>query len=299
MQSQKGTNSEGSNAGTIGDYNSFFGAFSGQKNISGEDNALFGYNAGRDNLTGSGNTYIGMNSGRYLTEGGNNFFGGFRSGLNKTSGNYNTFLGAESGVNNAEGKRNTFLGNSAGYNATGSSNVFIGNNVGYDELGSDKLYIDNSKTSTPLIYGDFSSNKVGINTNVFPTDSGFTLAVGGKTITEEVKVQLRDSNGLWPDYVFTKEYNLPTLKEVENQIKEKGHLKNIPSAKEVAKEGIFLGDMNAKLLQKIEELTLYTIEQEKKLLNQENEIEMLKKEKEHIQALEKRLVKLEKLYKTN
>jgi hypothetical protein len=57
----------------------------------------------------------------------------------------------------------------------------------------------------------------------------------------------------------------PTLKEVENHIKQKGYLQNIPSAKEVRENGVFLGDMNAKLLQKIEELTLYTIAQEKKI----------------------------------
>ena len=69
----------------------------------------------------------------------------------------------------------------------------------------------------------------------------------------------------WSDFVFFKDYKLPTLKEVENHIKEKGHLKDIPSAKEVEKNGFFLGEMDAKLLQKIEELTLYTIEQEKKI----------------------------------
>ena len=81
--------------------------------------------------------------------------------------------------------------------------------------------------------------------------------------SEEVKVQLKNN---WPDYVFTKEYKLPTLQEVEQHINEKGHLQNIPSAKEVQKnEGIELGEMNRKLLEKIEELTLYTIQQEKSI----------------------------------
>ncbi|GGD07570.1 hypothetical protein GCM10011368_06870 [Hyunsoonleella pacifica] len=69
----------------------------------------------------------------------------------------------------------------------------------------------------------------------------------------------------WPDYVFTNDYKLPTLLEVEAYIKENGHLPNIDSAKEVEKNGVLLGEMNAKLLEKIEELTLYIIEQQKQI----------------------------------
>jgi hypothetical protein len=61
------------------------------------------------------------------------------------------------------------------------------------------------------------------------------------------------------------DYKLPTLKEVEMYIKENGHLKDIPSAKDVEKNGIELGEMNKLLLQKIEELTLYTIGLRKEL----------------------------------
>ncbi|WP_440066368.1 hypothetical protein [Tenacibaculum discolor] len=111
-----------------------------------------------------------------------------------------------------------------------------------------------------LILNDNGGN-VGIGTNHIPT--GYKLAIAGKTITEEVKVQLQSN---WPDYVFSKEYQLPTLQEVEQHIYKKGHLQNIPSAKEVAKDGgIELGEMNRKLLEKIEELTLYTIQQEKSI----------------------------------
>ncbi len=116
---------------------------------------------------------------------------------------------------------------------------------------------------------------VGIGTTTIPTD--YKLAVAGKILTEEVKVLLQNN---WPDYVFSKEYTLPSLYEVEKHINEKGHLQNIPSAKEVAKNGgIELGEMNRKLLEKIEELTLYTIQQQK-------EIERLKKLEERINKLE-------------
>ncbi|MNQ47936.1 hypothetical protein D3C85_617950 [compost metagenome] len=80
----------------------------------------------------------------------------------------------------------------------------------------------------------------------------------------------------WPDFVFKKEYDLPTLEEVEKHITEKGHLENIPSEDEVLKNGINLGDMNAKLLQKMEEMTLYMIEQNKRMNQLEKENQNLK-----------------------
>ena len=94
--------------------------------------------------------------------------------------------------------------------------------------------------------------------------NGWRLAVNGKIKAKEIKVETG-----WRDSVFCNNYTLPTLKEVENHINEEGHLKDIPSAKEVEKNGISLGEMDSKLLQKIEELTLYTIQQQK-------EIEVLK-----------------------
>lgn len=131
-----------------------------------------------------------------------------------------------------------------------------------------------------------SSGNIGIGT--INPDS-WKLAVKGKIRAEEVKVETG-----WSDFVFYKDYKLPTLEEVEKHIEEKGHLKDIPSAKEVENNGIFLGEMNSKLLQKIEELTLYTIAQEKKLKEQK---EKLEKEKERTTALEERLIKIEKLLK--
>ncbi len=101
---------------------------------------------------------------------------------------------------------------------------------------------------------------------------GHKLAVEGSIGAREIKVETTS----WPDYVFTNEYKLLSLKEVEKHIKTNGHLPNIPSAKQVKKNGVYLGKMDAKLLQKIEELTLYTIQQDKKLEKQNKEIEELK-----------------------
>ncbi|WP_276090973.1 hypothetical protein [Pedobacter sp. JY14-1] len=85
---------------------------------------------------------------------------------------------------------------------------------------------------------------------------GYKLAVAGNMIAESVKVKLQ---GTWPDFVFAKDYALPSLSETETHIKEKGHLPGIPSAAEVKENGIELGEMNKKLLEKIEELTLHLI----------------------------------------
>ncbi len=117
---------------------------------------------------------------------------------------------------------------------------------------------------------------VGIGT----TETGsHKLAVEGSIGAREIKVE---ASG-WSDFVFENDYKLPTLQEVEQHIEDKGHLQDIPSAADVAENGIFLGEMDAKLLQKIEELTLYTIQQEK-------EIERLK-------LIEKRVLEIEELLK--
>ncbi len=110
---------------------------------------------------------------------------------------------------------------------------------------------------------------------------GFKLGVNGKIAATEVKVA---GYSEWSDFVFEEDYMLPSLQEVENHIRRKGHLKDIPSAEEINTEGFFLGEMDAKLLQKIEELTLYLIEQNKKLKKANNEILKLK---EKVSKLEK------------
>ncbi len=91
---------------------------------------------------------------------------------------------------------------------------------------------------------------------------GHRLAVAGNMIAESVKVKLQSA---WPDYVFAKDYELPSLQSTEQDIKNTGHLPGIPSAAEAKANGLDLGDMNAKLLQKIEELTLHLIEKDKQL----------------------------------
>jgi len=105
-----------------------------------------------------------------------------------------------------------------------------------------------------------------------PQDN-YKLMVKGKMLVEEVKVRLAAN---WPDYVFAPDYKLAPLAEVESFIQENQHLPQVPSAATVEKEGFELAAMNALLLKKVEELTLYLIEQNKKM-----------------EALEKRLERIE------
>lgn len=86
--------------------------------------------------------------------------------------------------------------------------------------------------------------------------NGFKLSVDGKIMSEEVRVEL-DAN--WPDYVFTTDYDLLPLDQLEKEISRLGHLPGIPAAEEVESEGFELGNMNRLLLEKIEELTLHVI----------------------------------------
>lgn len=426
--------------------NVFVGKDAGTNNTIGINNVFVGANSGRSNTTGQTNVFIGRNSGRNNVEGNNNVFNGNAAGLNNASGNFNTLLGASAGRENIEGRRNVFIGGNAGRNSVGNANILIGYRAGFNETGNNKLIIENSDSDTPLIYGDFATDQLGINTNTIPDgynfavgggaiidgsikagtldieapdnsedwlpvtigrevkpffrnfnfvvspstntnellgftiidknlisrqdnyfrddftrisymsnrnqyifsldhndregqdqaaiqmplvnskiviagfgdyledqghklivkdgtalienaiytngriaigtteeDPGYALTVKGKVHVQEVKVDLLGV--LAPDYVFYEDYKLKTLEQVEDYIDQEGHLPNIPSALEMEKEGVNLKEMNMKLLEKVEELTLYTIAQEK----------AIKEQQETNDALEKRLKKLEEL----
>jgi len=132
-----------------------------------------------------------------------------------------------------------------------------------------------------------ASGSVGIGTT---NTQGYMLAVAGNVVAEAVKVELQ---GNWPDFVFEKEYDLIGLLETESFIKKYGHLPNVPSAEEVKQNGISLGEMDAKLLQKIEELTLHTIQQQKEIEDLKAANQKLDEQNKLIQNLLERLEKVE------
>jgi len=117
-------------------------------------------------------------------------------------------------------------------------------------FGSNILFISNTK-------------KVGIGTDNFScSDYKFFVKSGIKT--EKIKVEIASANG-WADYVFEKNYKLMSLGDLEKYIIKNKHLPEVPTTKEAIANGIELKAMNILLLKKVEELTLYLIEQNKKI----------------------------------
>lgn len=107
------------------------------------------------------------------------------------------------------------------------------------------------------IQGALTAYSLGVGTT---NTHGHTLAVAGSILAESVQIELQTA---WPDYVFSEDHKLLSLNSVESFIRKNSHLPDIPSATEVKENGIDLGEMNAKLLKKVEELTLYLIQQGK------------------------------------
>lgn len=167
------------------------------------------------------------------------------------------------------------------YNTTGTYQVSLTLSYKCGECDStavvvqDTVEVENTSICTAIYCDGFGG--VGIGTM---HTQGFRLSVDGKIRASDIiKVY---PQGQWSDFVFEDKYRLRPLSEVEQFIKANGHLPDIPSAQEVKKEGVELGSMDAKLLQKIEELTLYIIEMKK-------ESERILKENEVMKADIKRL----------
>jgi hypothetical protein len=114
-----------------------------------------------------------------------------------------------------------------------------------------------------------AAGNVGIGT--FAPDA--KLTVSGQVHAQEVKVSVTVPG---PDYVFEKDYKLTSLEEIKNYIDQNKHLPEVPSAKEMEKNGVQLGEMNMLLLKKIEELTLHMLEQQQQIKNLQTEIQTLK-----------------------
>lgn len=124
------------------------------------------------------------------------------------------------------------------------------------------------------------AGSVGIGTTDIPyqlnsNNQPYRLFVKGGIKTEEVKIVLHNGTS-WPDYVFTKEYKLTSLEEVEQHIQDKGHLHKVASAEELHKEGLELKSMTINQQEKIEELYLHLIDMNKRLKALEEENAALK-----------------------
>ncbi|WP_062057760.1 tail fiber protein [Sediminicola sp. YIK13] len=152
----------------------------------------------------------------------------------------------------------------------GSDNAIVKLRIGDDALGGFNVgykYWSTGEWVSTFFVNNYG--KVGIGT----TSPDSKLTVKGNIHAEEVKVDLSVPG---PDYVFKEGYDLMSLGETQKFIKKHGHLPNIPSAKEMEENGLELGIMNMKLLEKIEELMLYVIDLKAENLEFKKEIEQLK-----------------------
>ncbi|MBU0765806.1 MAG: tail fiber domain-containing protein [Bacteroidetes bacterium] len=225
--------------------NTFVGNESGETNSTGGYNSFIGYNAGIANSTGSGNTFVGADCGFYNQTGWYNVCMGPYAGENLKDGHYNTFIGGQAGHGGGtpgsypsafiSGDYNTALGYQAGYsNVSGNGNTFIGYKAGYYETGSNRLYIDNSNTSSPLLFGEFDNNRVGINTGTPSAnlhvkqsgsgEEGFAIENDGDTDVWSWEIGSNDLNlyfngtfvGYWDD--ATGNYNVSSDEQLKKDI---------------------------------------------------------------------------------
>lgn len=282
-------------------------AFQGLVGQSGDDNVAIGVSVLARNTTGGGNLGLGTFSLQNNSTGSMNVaIGSSALNFNQTGAN-NVAIGrqAGNGVSNNAASDNTIIGTQAGFNITGSKNLLIGYQAGFSETGSNMLYLSNSNSANPLIKGNFDTDWLRINVgsatgtaNTAATASyvaignfdpatpmaiptGYRLVVEQGILTEKIKVALKSTTvgGDWSDYVFEDSYKLMPLEKVEEFIKENKHLPNVPSAEEMLSNGNDLIKTDAKLLEKIEELTLYMIEMKKEIKALKSENEALRNKK--------------------
>lgn len=191
-----------------------------------------------------------------------------------TAGNNVTVLGnGSSGTPYVVSANDTSL--YADNGAINTATTISGNRI--VEMNNSNIWFNtaNSNTNGKMYLGS---------TSVYPNTTGnYRLFVEGGIMTEKVKVALRSSAN-WADYVFADDYKLMPLKEVEKFVTTNKHLPGIDSAETLAKNGLDVAEMQSKQMEKIEELTLYIIDQDKKLEAQSKAIEKNNKEIEELKA---------------
>jgi trimeric autotransporter adhesin len=286
------------------DGNTFMGTSAAYNNTGGTSNSGIGQNAGYTNTTGSQNTFIGYSAGFALPSGTLNTFIGASSdiGVGAPVGITNaTAIGGNSRVTASNtvvlGQAATTItgtGLAAGQSGlkfanltSGSATTSVpgGKVLGVDGTGNVVLVAlsgatttsvgqpvsDNWKEADGYLYNNSTNGVVIKGTGL----DGNSLIVKGGVLSKEVNVKVEGSES-WPDYVFQPSYKRMSLDEVEKFITVNKHLPNVPSAAEMAITGNNLGKTDVKLLEKVEELTLYLLEMKKTNDAQSAELQSLK-----------------------
>jgi hypothetical protein len=140
----------------------------------------------------------------------------------------------------------------------------------YRDSGDQFVMKSSAADTTPSLVVDLDGNWVAIGTDT--PKPGYELSVNGQIVCEDILVQ---DSASWPDYVFDDDYPLRPLDELEAHLKQHRHLPGIPTAAAIEQAGFSLGDMQKRMMEKIEELTLYVIDQNKKLAAQEERLRQL------------------------
>ena len=316
-----GTNAGQANTTGLGNF--FLGDNAAGFNTSGSFNVYLGANvANGTGVNGDNNTSIGFESGRGNSGGVNNTFIGFRADAAASNLSNATAIGnnarvtasnalilggtAASAVNvgigttapqnrleitygtaNQSGLRLTNLTSSSPasvlnqtkfltVNANGD--VVLGSANGSARIAADLWKVDGNRLQNT------NAGSVIIGNEISQTPTGYKLFVEGGILTEKVKVAVKNSSD-WSDYVFATNYKLRSLNEVEKFVKRNKHLPGVPSAQEIVKEGVDMAKMDAKLLEKVEELTLYMIQMKKE---NDRRINQLEKENSQLKQLIRR-----------
>jgi hypothetical protein len=180
---------------------------------------------------------------------------------------YNTTAGwGEYGIEYHNGGLNFWKPSGNSYNGGTRNYVLFLKDDGRVGIGTSVI----NSSYKMAVSGGLYATSIGIGTS--NPNTAYKLNVNGGILAEKVKI----ISSVGADFVFEDDYNLPALSEVESFVKENKHLPEIQSAEEMKNGGLDMGEFQIKLLQKVEELTLYVIELEKKTARLENELNELK-----------------------
>lgn len=291
-----------------GNNNTGLGTLTGQDNVSGSQNTFVGFNSGSKLMSGDYNTFIGALTG--VASSASNITNATAIGANTElaisnsivlGNNASVGIGTNDPVTNGAKLVVVGAGNNANVlqlrniptrNSINSLRQLFadenGNLVTFQVAPSTSALPEVKLTANGISNTLWTSNESGflknnnnrgvvIGEGINSLPEGYNLYVSEGILTEQVKVALKNTED-WADHVFSKKHRLMPLQKVEDYIKKHQHLPNIPSAAEMVISGNDLHQTDTKLLEKIEELTLYMIELKKENQTMKQEIELLKKE---------------------